>query len=95
MHVMVVGGNGFLGAHIVRQLVAEEHRVSVFDISPINQLNDDIAAKFEHVQGDVTDPADVDHGTEPSAESRLRRNVARPIGGLDPAGCNRWGRLRI
>jgi nucleoside-diphosphate-sugar epimerase len=57
MRVMVVGGNGFLGAHIVRQLVEKEHTVSVFDTSPINRLNDDIAAKFVQIQGDVTDPA--------------------------------------
>ena len=57
MRVMVIGGNGFLGAHIVRQLVEKAHTVSVFDISPINRLNDDIAANFVHVQGDVTEPA--------------------------------------
>ena len=57
MRVMVIGGNGFLGAHIVRQLVEKAHTVSVFDISPMNRLNADIAANFVYVQGDVTDPA--------------------------------------
>ena len=71
MHVMVVGGNGFLGAHIVRQLVAEEHRVSVFDISPMNRLNDDIAAKFEYVQGDVTDPAAIISAVKEQAVDKI------------------------
>ncbi len=38
MRVMVIGGNGFLGAHIVRQLVEKAHAVSAFDISPETSL---------------------------------------------------------
>lgn len=34
MHVLVVGGNGFIGSHIVDALLAERARVTVLDICP-------------------------------------------------------------
>jgi UDP-glucose 4-epimerase len=34
MHVLVVGGNGFIGSHIVDALLADKVQVSVLDVSP-------------------------------------------------------------
>ena len=34
-HILVTGGNGFIGSHLVNQLAAsEQHRVTVFDLYP-------------------------------------------------------------
>src|ERR1700735_4612193 len=34
MHVLVVGGNGFIGSHIVDALLADKVQVTVLDVSP-------------------------------------------------------------
>ncbi len=63
MIVLVLGGNGFIGSHVVDQLLAEGHTVRVFDRSyekfrtPLAQVDyriapfDDIASLAEALQG--------------------------------------------
>ena len=69
MSIMVIGGNGFLGAHVVRALIAKDQKVISFDISPVGGYNAEIKDSFIHVAGDVTDPCSImsaikDHGVK-------------------------------
>jgi nucleoside-diphosphate-sugar epimerase len=56
MHVLVTGGGGFLGGHIVEALLARGDRVRSFGRGDYPQLR---AQGVEVVRGDVRDPASV------------------------------------
>jgi len=49
-HILVTGGNGFIGSHLVNQLAAsEQHRVTVFDLYP--RLYDALPDGVRYIQG--------------------------------------------
>ncbi|NYT36445.1 NAD-dependent epimerase/dehydratase family protein [Allopusillimonas soli] len=50
--VVVVGGNGFIGRHIVKALQKEDAQVSVIDVCPIS---DDSSFKVETIIGSIND----------------------------------------
>ena len=58
----MTGGTGFLGSALVKRLVAEGHRVRVFDDNSRGRPSRlaDIEGHFEYVEGDIRDPAAVD-----------------------------------
>lgn len=58
--VLVVGGAGYIGSHVVRELLAEGHSVRILDrlfygAEPLGELADD--PRVELIEGDVTDIA--------------------------------------
>jgi len=55
MSVMVTGGCGFIGSHLVRELVEDGRDVVVFDSSPDIQLISDVSDRVKFVSGDVSD----------------------------------------
>ncbi len=61
--VLVTGGSGFLGAWVVRDLVARGHAVRVFDLRPnpaqLDFVAPGLAAAVECVAGDIRDGAAV------------------------------------
>ena len=54
MRVLVTGGSGFIGSHVVDLLLAEGHEARVFDMRP---CADAPRERCEHVVGDLLDPA--------------------------------------
>jgi nucleoside-diphosphate-sugar epimerase len=57
--VLVTGGTGFTGSHLVRSLVADGHHVRVLARSAA-RARDTLPPEVDIVEGDVTDPAVVD-----------------------------------
>ncbi len=53
MSVLVTGGTGFIGAEVVRILVARGEEVTAFDINPSTKLLQDLAGKLRVIRGDL------------------------------------------
>lgn len=55
-HVLVTGGSGFIGSHLVKRLVDEKCKVRVFDNNSRGSLErlGDYADKIEFIEGDIT-----------------------------------------
>jgi len=61
--VLVTGGAGYIGSHMVRQLLAAGFKVAVFD--NLDRGNRDaIPDTVELIQGDLTNPADINRALE-------------------------------
>ncbi|OKB64699.1 hypothetical protein BHU62_21415 [Serratia marcescens] len=56
MKVLVTGGNGFIGQHVVQQLLNKNHAVAIFD-RKLKSDNLTPQDRVEYVYGSITDPA--------------------------------------
>jgi CDP-glucose 4,6-dehydratase len=93
--VLVTGGAGFVGAHLVHALLEQGARVTILDIKPIPQIKghyDAVAGRAKYVQGSVSDQTLVDElvRTEKfeavfhlAAEAIVARFHQNPTVGLD------------
>jgi UDP-glucose 4-epimerase len=90
--VLVTGGAGFIGSHIVRRLVDTGHAVRVIDnlSTGFRQNLDEIASRIEFLEGDVRDAklsaraaAGVDTIFHVAALPSVPRSMADPLGTHD------------
>jgi nucleoside-diphosphate-sugar epimerase len=59
MRLLVTGGHGFIGSHVLRQLVDAGHEVACLDIVGPSAVAQPVSSAVTFFQGDVTDPVDV------------------------------------
>lgn len=59
MNVMVTGGTGFIGSHVIRELLNRGHKAIAFEYFPNIESMAEIAGQIEIVKGDVQDLASI------------------------------------
>lgn len=59
MKVLVIGGAGYIGSHVVKELMAKNHEVTVFD-NLSSGLIQNLFKKNEFIAGDILHPEDLD-----------------------------------
>lgn len=81
MRLLVTGGHGFIGSHVLVQLVDDGHDVACFDVRGPSAVAEPVADRVEFLQGDVTDAADVFDAVarfEPARIVHLASLLGRP-----------------
>ncbi len=87
-HVLVTGGAGFIGAHIVRRLVQDGDRVRVVDNLSTGNLQRvaDVISAIEFVEADIAEPlvcdrvvAGVDFVIHQAAIPSVQRSILDPV----------------
>lgn len=81
MHVFVTGGYGFIGSHVLLQLVDEGHTVTCFDLGDPSPVSAPVHDQVTHVRGDVADPISVYNAlvnTSPDRIIHLAALLSRP-----------------
>ncbi len=56
MRVLVIGGAGYIGSHVVREFLDKGHSVTVFD-NLSSGLKENLFPEAQFVEGDILDPA--------------------------------------
>jgi UDP-glucose 4-epimerase len=87
--VLVTGGAGFIGSHLVKRLVTEGHSVRVVDnlVTGFRHNLDEVANSVDFIKGDICDP-DVCNGAVQGMETvfhvaalpSVPRSMADPVG---------------
>ena len=89
LRVLVTGGAGFIGSHIVRRLVKDGHSVRVLDnlVTGFRHNLEELEGQIDFIEGDICDPdtcAEAVEGVETvyhvAALPSVPRSMADPIG---------------
>lgn len=90
MKILVTGATGFIGSHIVQELVERGDDIAVFDIQPISKVIAGIGKKVPWHQGDVRNPEEVKKEV-----AEFRPEVIINMAGLLMFGCAQNPRLAV
>src|SRR3989344_56893 len=80
--VLVTGGAGFIGSHVVEKLIQKGARVSVLDNLQNGNLNNlkTVSGKFNFINGDCTDQKVAEKAC---SEQEIIMNLAARVGGIE------------
>ena len=56
MKILVTGGSGFLGSHVINQLLENDYKVINYDLKNNNRINE----KCEFIKGNILDYKKID-----------------------------------
>jgi len=76
MTVLVAGGSGFVGSHLVRALLNNGEKVVILDRTSNARLIEDIAGQVKFVRGDASNLFDVLHAIKDNAVSDVYHLIA-------------------
>jgi len=79
--ILVVGGSGFIGGHVVRRLLAADRRVTVFAPAAGPGLNDEMLARITFVEGSIEDRQSVTQALRDSGAATVVSLAAYGEGG--------------
>lgn len=81
-NVLVTGGAGFIGSHVVEQLVGQGARVTVFDNLKFGSMEhlSGVAGDITFIEGDCTDLKDAQ---EACSSQEIVMNLAARVGGIE------------
>ncbi|MEF8813601.1 MAG: NAD-dependent epimerase/dehydratase family protein [Halovenus sp.] len=85
MDVLVTGGAGFIGSHLVKRLRQDGHRVSVVD-DLSNGRSEWVPEDAEFSEGDLTDSAVVDRVVTPEYDLLFHLASRKAVNDDDPRG---------
>ena len=63
MKVLVIGGAGYIGSHVVKELMARGHKVTVFD-NLSSGLIQNLFPENDFISGSILHPEDLDSAFE-------------------------------
>ena len=59
MKVLVIGGAGYIGSHVVKEMMKAGHTVTVFDNLSLG-LRQNLFAQNDFIHGDILIPAEIE-----------------------------------
>ena len=58
MNILIIGGAGYIGSHVVREFLDAGHQISVFD-NLSTGLEENLFAQATFIKGDILNPSDL------------------------------------
>ncbi|MBQ5471304.1 MAG: NAD-dependent epimerase/dehydratase family protein, partial [Treponema sp.] len=79
MKILVIGGAGYIGGHVVKELMKNGHKVSVFDNFQTG-LRQNLFPENEFIYGSILNPADLDSAFEKGFDAFIHMAALKAAG---------------
>ena len=79
MKILVIGGAGYIGGHVVKELIKNGHKVSVFDNFQTG-LRQNLFPENEFIYGSILNPSDLDAAFEKGFDAFIHMAALKAAG---------------